>query len=566
MGTISLRKLFLYGLLGCVFTAPAIPASANSFSDYLVARAAEHAGNWGLAATELTAVWRQTKDPDALREAFLFALGAGDIPGALTLAHQINPAMPEASIAEALQLADAVKRGDMAAADKAVDTLPRHGVNIPLAALSEAWLLASHKTSDPTAIADQLDGAAGLDVIRTLHAGLIAEMRHDTAAADLAYGQLANSELSPRLAGLTRDYDLRAGHKAEADKIIATLIAADPTDLSTASVAAAIPARARPTLKSGVAEAYYDMAEMLLDADHPDVALFYTRMAEYIESPVSAKDKPPASDTKYLLGEIARAEGRLSDAATTYLSVPLTARFGLLAHIEAVNCLERVNDVPGAIAEARRLAKAAPQRLETRLTLADLLRRAGQYDEAAKLYTNALPLVPAGDEREANLLFARGVSYDHLKQYDSAEGDLTRAAALAPDQPLILNYLGFLWADHGKNLTQAQDILERAAKLAPADGAIADSLGWVLYRLGSFDAAINHLEEAVDANPGDSVMNAHLGDAYWQVGRRQEAQFQWRRALANAESENAAGLKSRLKDGLAPSPSYGESHAALGAE
>jgi tetratricopeptide (TPR) repeat protein len=557
MGTLRPLKFLIVGLLGGVFAAPASPVNANSFGDYLVARAAEHDGNWNLAAAKLSAVWHETKNPDALREAFLFALGSGDMPGALALAHQIDASMPEDSLAGALLLADAVKRGDIAAAERRAYALPRHGVDTPLAALSAAWLQATQKNADPGAIADQLDGAGGLETVHTLHAAMIAEMRHDAAGATAAYSALVPSgagAVSPRLAALVRDYDLRAGNKAAARTVMAALVAADPTDLSTASVAASTPSLIPYTYQTGIAEAYYDMAEMLLDADRPDVALFYARMAAYIQ--------PQAGDTKYLLGEIARVEGRLTAAADLYLSVPVNSRFGMLAHIEAVNCLERANNVPRAIDEARRLIKVLPGRLETTITLADLLRRAGHYDEAAGLYTAALKLAPAHDARQAALFFARGVSYDHLKQDSAAETDLTQAVALAPNQPLILNYLGYLWADQGKNLTQAEELLQHAAALAPTDGAIADSLGWVLYRRGSFEAAVGHLEAAVAANPGDSVMNAHLGDAYWQVGRRQEAQFQWRRALINAESENAAGLKSRLKDGLAP-PVSGESHAAL---
>jgi hypothetical protein len=174
MGTLKQHKLLFGLLLAAAFGTG--PVHANSFGDYLVARAAEHDGNWDLAAQKLSTVWKDTKDPEALREAFLFALGSGDIASALTLAHEIKPEMPETSIAGALLLADAVKRGDLAAAESRAYALPRHGVNVPLAALSGAWLTAAHKNSEATAI-------SGMTV--PARTGLMTSLRPATSAPAL---------------------------------------------------------------------------------------------------------------------------------------------------------------------------------------------------------------------------------------------------------------------------------------------------------------------------------------------------------------------------------------------
>ena len=115
----------------------------------------------------------------------------------------------------------------------------------------------------------------------------------------------------------------------------------------------------------------------------------------------------------------------------------------------------------------------------------------------------------------------------------------------------MLNYLGYSWADQGINLPRARQMIERAAELRPNDGAIADSMGWVELREGHIDAAIAALERAAELMPEDPTINGHLGDAYWQAGRKREAEFQWRRALAlNPEPDDAAKLEAKLQQHL----------------
>ena len=119
---------------------------------------------------------------------------------------------------------------------------------------------------------------------------------------------------------------------------------------------------------------------------------------------------------------------------------------------------------------------------------------------------------------------------------------------MAPDQPYVLNYLGYSWADMGQHLSQARDMIEKAAQRRPNDGAIVDSLGWVMLRQGDTDDAVRTLERAVELEPEDAAINGHLGDAYWAAGRKLEATYQWRRALTfNPEPADAVKLEAKLQ-------------------
>jgi tetratricopeptide (TPR) repeat protein len=314
-----------------------------------------------------------------------------------------------------------------------------------------------------------------------------------------------------------------------------------------------MPPASRPGLVSGISEAFYDMAELLLDADHPDIALFYAQTAAYLA--------PAAPDIHFLLGEIEQAQGRYGSAAADFMAGPNRSSFAFLARLDAVSDFELAGNRAMAARVAQDLIKSYPAMAEPRIALGDLMRREQRYADAAAAYTAALTRMRADDSRRAAVLFTRGVSHDEVKQEDAAETDLTQAAALAPDQPLILNYLGYRWANEGRNLEQAEALLQHAYKLAPNDAAIADSLGWAMYRMGKYEDAIVKLEEAVQGKPGDSVLNGHLGDAYWQAGRKTEARFQWHHALINASGEDATTLKDKLRQGLAPPAPLGENHA-----
>lgn len=138
-------------------------------------------------------------------------------------------------------------------------------------------------------------------------------------------------------------------------------------------------------------------------------------------------------------------------------------------------------------------------------------------------------------------------------------GRFSACADFSPDQPYVLNYFGYTWADKSRNLPQAREMVEKALQKRPNDGAIVDSLGWVMFRQGQTADAVKTLERAVELEPEDPEINGHLGDAYWAAGRKLEATYQWRRALTfNPEPDAAARLEAKLQSGTAPTVVSGQ--------
>jgi len=211
--------------------------------------------------------------------------------------------------------------------------------------------------------------------------------------------------------------------------------------------------------------------------------------------------------------------------------------------------LERTDE---AVVLLKAMGAERPRRTDALATLGDMHRRDERYAEAEAAYGEAIGRLGQSPARDQwRLFYARGMALERLKRWPEAEGALQRALELQPDQPLVLNYLGYSWVDRGENLDQAKEMLHRAVELRPEDGYITDSLGWAYHRLGEREKAVTYLERAVELEPGDPVVNDHLGDAYWRAGRMREARFQWQRALSfKPEPDVASQIQVKLERGL----------------
>jgi tetratricopeptide (TPR) repeat protein len=132
---------------------------------------------------------------------------------------------------------------------------------------------------------------------------------------------------------------------------------------------------------------------------------------------------------------------------------------------------------------------------------------------------------------------------------------MKKALDLLPDQPNVLNYLGYSWIDQGVNLDDGMKMIKRAVEQRPDDGYIVDSLGWAYFRIGNYDDAMKNLERAVELRPEDPTINDHLGDAYWRVGRKLEAKFQWAHARdLKPEPDDLPKIEEKIANGLPDEP------------
>ena len=185
------------------------------------------------------------------------------------------------------------------------------------------------------------------------------------------------------------------------------------------------------------------------------------------------------------------------------------------------------------------------------MALGNVQRGRKQFAECADVYSKGISTLTKAEKSNWVIYYFRGICYERSKQWPKAEADLKKALELFPDQPHVLNYLGYSWVDQGVNLDEGMRMIRRAVEQRADDGYIVDSLGWAYYRIGNFEEAVKHLEQAVELKPEDPTINDHLGDAYWRVGRTLEAQFQWSHARdLKPEPEELVKIEEKLKSGL----------------
>lgn len=298
------------------------------------------------------------------------------------------------------------------------------------------------------------------------------------------------------------------------------------------------------TPTEGMSEIFLAVAEAL-NGDAPDnYILLYARAAQFLT--------PQDTETLLLTAGLLEDLERYDLASTAYSAVPRQDPAFPLAELGRAEALRDGGNFDGAREVLRGMTNAFPDMAAVYVSLGDTLRRTGDTAGANAAYSDALARYDATNPNRWVVYYTRAVTYHQLDQWPEAEADFRTALAIRPDQPQILNYLGYSLVERGEKLDEALMMIEKAVAAQPENGAIVDSLGWVLFQLGSYEDAVVHLEKAAALEAVDPIINDHLGDAYWAVGRFTEAEFQWNRALSFMEpdDEEADRVRRKLVVGL----------------
>ncbi|MHA1527957.1 MAG: tetratricopeptide repeat protein [Alphaproteobacteria bacterium] len=533
------------------------PAQSNSGNagPYLAAENAARRGD----ISEAARLYAQAlaRDPDntyLIGRTITHQMAAGQIERAIPVARRLDALRPGHHLGALLLAVDALKRGDPARARRMLASGGTEGGPF-VGQLMDAW--ATFAEGDTDAAREMLaeleedgtGGAAG-EIVVAYHLGLLESAAGRDAEAIVAFDRAAeragNSTL--RLTRVRAGVLARLGQGEEARAAVTERLSRILGDrrlelLARDLAAGKIPAPVVRTGIEGVAESLFGVSGYLSRGDNRQIGLAYAQLAIYLD--------PGLVEARLLIAGLLQQDEQYELAIAAFETIPADAPEALDAEIGRAEAMQGAGRIDEAIATLRDTVAAHPRALEAHTSLGDMLRRDSQFAEAGTAYDGALALVAHPEKRHWPLFYQRGISFERSKQWPRAEADFLKALELEPDQPLVLNYLGYSWVEMGENLAEAQAMIEKAVEQRPEDGYIIDSLGWVLYRLGDFDGAAEHLERAVELKPVDPVINDHFGDALWMVGRRIEARFQWKRSLSfEPEDDNAERTRNKLAEGL----------------
>lgn len=503
------------------------------FHGYLGAILAESRGDIDTAGKlYLRAMRADINNPVVRDRAFSLLLAAGDYSGAVEVAKISKQQGDAAPLVNMLLTFDFAITGKFTEALEALATLRADSPDLVQFELIESYIKLA-KGEDIDGIIANLEAfkpGTGLVVYKYYHLGRLYERKGDMTAAIRAYrsGQMLDPTalfIVTRLGKVLEAQDQPEAARA----VYNSFLALNPNSLLIDSSIQRLNRGEKVTLTpqkidDDLAEVMYGLASIMM------AQRIYLTTRQFLHLALMAKPTHPLA--MFTLGLMEEQDKNHDRALAVYKKIKPDMMPYMAAQVRIAESYFQTGEKEKSVAFLEDLLKTRPDARMVRYALAQNYFDMKNFAKSAAIYSTLIAdIQPPEDRPHASLYFARGAAYERMKDYENATADLTRALALDPQNPVVLNYLGYMWIDQGKNIDQGYDYIKQAVLLRPNDGAIVDSLGWVYYKRGKFDLAARYLEKAVSLMPDDATINMHLGDVYSKLGRKNEARVQWRRAL-----------------------------------
>ena len=524
---------------------PSMHETSTTAGHYLAARQALYFNDVMQSADFfLDTLETDTNSVPILRQAFLTQYYYGDIERAAALGRQLESLDVMIPLGGEPGTALAIRNGDWAATAVLADRIAEDGASQVMAGLIRGWALVADGRGDAGIsalleagrLAVTADG--GMPTYFRLNAALMAERLGLANEAMQRVSGLEDRLTSAHLMLQLAAFHARMGNSDTVERIISNRLSGQ---FNAAHVRTALDSQAHsiPDLRRVIADAVVAMALHDRENDTGRSISARLRFSIFID--------PDNEFSRFLLAQQMADLGQYDAAIAELAYIPPTGIYGQLARLLESSVVEDQGDVDAAIKALQLVVETNPDNANLHQRLGDLYRRHKMFRQSRDAYMAALDL----GSNSGGLHRSIGVALERLGEAKAAEAHLLRAIEINPDDAYALNYLGYWWADDGRNLDEAIAMIEHAVETRPDSGFFVDSLGWVHYRLGDPRTAVGYLERATELEPSDPEITGHLGDAYWALGRYDEARFKWRLALSlSDDAEERAMLDERLANGV----------------
>ncbi|PLS23117.1 tetratricopeptide repeat protein [Neptunicoccus cionae] len=537
--------------LGVSLSLPQAPKAQGLAGAYLAGNQANRDNNYEQAARFYSeALARDPGNPYLLQNALLSYVAKGDVQRSIAIARKIQSGQFASQLADLVVMAQSIREGDFSEAEAILDDSAE--IFSPLlTGLLSGWVaLGDGQMKVAVKRFDGMRNPPAMRLFGQYHKALALAAVGDFATADKILTGDEDGNLRLNRGSLIAHAQIMTQLDRK-DEALALLDGAlrGTSDQGVSDLRDRIAEQGIVNYdfiteaSQGAAEVFLTLASVLEREQDERYALVYARLAEYL--------RPGYTEAILLTAEILQDQDQFELASKTYASVAQDDPMFLNAELGRADALVDAGKADAAIEVLRNMTRTFGDVPRVHISLGDVLRGQEDYAAAAQAYDTAVGMIPDPAPNHWFLFYARGICYEREGQWEQAETDFRRALELSPDQPLVLNYLGYSLVEANLKLDEAQDMIERAVKARPDDGYITDSLGWVLYRVGKYEEAVGPMERAVELVSNDPIINDHLGDVYWKVNRKREAEFQWSRALSlEPEEKDAVRIRRKLEIGL----------------
>ena len=519
--------------------------------NYLAAR---HAGMQrevnSAAAYYKAALKVDPKNSELLERAFLSIIADGEIDEAIKLAERLVQIDRGHRIGRLVLGVRALKQKQFPSARQHLSQSVRGPIADLTATLLTAWTLqGAGETRNAIETIDRLTGPDWYAIFKDLHAGLILDMSGNKKDAGKRFEHAYKLDSSAlRTVEAYARWTSRNVGKPDGLKILEGFDKVLPQHPLVVQAMDQLKRNEAlgplvTTPQGGAAEALYGLGASLGRQGGEDLALVYLQLALYLS--------PQQPLALLSLADLYESMKKPQLAIKIYERVPQTSPLRRNAEIQLAINLDSLDRTDEARQHLENLITQRPKDLEATVALGNLLRGRKMFAECADTYSKGVDTIGQASKPNWLIYYFRGICYERSKQWQKAEADLKKALELFPEQPHVLNYLGYSWIDQGINLDEGMRMIRRAVEQRPDDGYIVDSLGWAYYRIANYDDAVRHLERAVELKPEDPTINDHLGDAYWRIGRTLEARFQWAHARdLKPDADEIGKIEQKIQAGL----------------
>ena len=522
------------------------PLLASPLANYVEARAAEMQGDEARSARLYAAMASaDPADRSIARRAIASAIASGQSELAISLARRL-PSTELAVDARLLLVADALRTGKGKQAMAALESGATSTETDLFAPLVRAWLQTERRKSDGVAALAKLDPASPLAPLATEHrAAMLLALGRADEALPLARSVVAKGggratrlrlAYADGLARLKRPADALAMLQGDDEALVAArsrLAAGQPLEMAIATPA------------DGLAELLVALAVDLSRDDSKALPIALTQVARHASS--------GNSESTILLALLLDEDKRPDDALALLGRIdPADLLAGEALDVESRILTER-NQFDRALARAGAASAGPNPTAQDFARLANVLGDMERHAEAADAYGRAIALSKAGGSQARwTLHLLRAASLEQSHRWADAKAELATAMAIEPNNPILLNFLGYGKLERGEDIASAEAMIRKASALRPDDASITDSLGWALFKRGQTAEAIETLRRAASGDPAQSEIHEHLGDALFTAGRKIEARFSWQAALLTAEDQAKLRIQGKIEAGLTP--------------
>jgi len=543
----------IFGIsLACLVSLSGSGAISDASGPYLAAQSAMRANDFGFATQYQSRVLTIDRDNAAATRDLLFSYVAlGRLQDAIPVANLYSERGADDFVTNLIVLLGQIEDEDFAGLSKTLENEGNFSLNPFIREVLTAWT--EHglgNVQEAQRIIDDILGRPGFETFAAFHRAMmhLADGKNADALQGLGgfentSGILTNRALLIKTALLQQmgqsdharaffNANFSVNSSPESAAILRNLDNNEP-------IVSGLPR----TVSQAMSEIFFTLALFIQEQVDPSATLVYARIAEALN--------PQSAEVKLFVAGVLEELDQYKLALNVYEKVGAEDPKYYTTQISKARAMRRSQRVDDGIDVLNDLAAAYPDVPVAHATLGDFLSRQDRYDEALTAYNAAISMYEAQNNVRWQLYYARGIIHERLKIWPNADQDFRSALALNPDQASVLNYLGYSLIERGEKLDEAMEMITKAVEIEPNSGYIVDSLGWGKFRLGQYEEAVPDLERAAELMATDPIVNDHLGDAYWAVGRKNEARFQWRRALSfNPEEVEETRIKRKLQVGL----------------